>query len=169
MCHCSLQLCDSLLKSVQFCCVSDIFTSLWSLFPSAMWWHLWPTRFCWVSEVFRCPWTSVTFSNLMTSIICLILMCFRCIHKSVDPCSLQLCEQRCSVYLQKVVCTCFPGYRFNAEKQKQGLKPVCEGKPLIMQTKTRHLNSYKIQGFHGSKDSCDGLLGYAPRCSLVIC
>ncbi|PNF33834.1 hypothetical protein B7P43_G08597 [Cryptotermes secundus] len=50
----------------------------------------------------------------------------RCIHKSVDPCSLQLCEQRCSVYLQKVVCTCFPGYRFNAEKQKQGLKPVCE-------------------------------------------
>ncbi|KAJ9574522.1 hypothetical protein L9F63_008316, partial [Diploptera punctata] len=50
----------------------------------------------------------------------------RCLHKSVDPCSLQLCEQRCSVYLQKIVCTCFPGYKFNSEKQKQGLKPVCE-------------------------------------------
>ncbi|XP_069689551.1 collagen and calcium-binding EGF domain-containing protein 1-like isoform X2 [Periplaneta americana] len=50
----------------------------------------------------------------------------RCLHKSVDPCSLQLCEQRCSVYLQKIVCTCFPGYRFNSEKQKRGKKPVCE-------------------------------------------
>ncbi|XP_021941821.1 collagen and calcium-binding EGF domain-containing protein 1-like, partial [Zootermopsis nevadensis] len=50
----------------------------------------------------------------------------RCLHQSVDPCSLQLCEQRCSVYPQKIVCTCFPGYRFNSEKQKQGIKPACE-------------------------------------------
>ncbi|PSN49428.1 hypothetical protein C0J52_06593 [Blattella germanica] len=50
----------------------------------------------------------------------------RCLHRSVDPCSLQLCEQRCSVYLQKIVCTCFPGYKFNSEKQKQGIKPACD-------------------------------------------
>ena len=70
----------------------------------------------------------------------------------MDPCSLQLCEQRCSVYLQKIVCTCFPGYRFNADKQKQGIKPVCEGKFLLLTLK-------ELCGFHGSKISFCDLLG----------
>ncbi|KAF5289637.1 hypothetical protein FQA39_LY14995 [Lamprigera yunnana] len=48
-----------------------------------------------------------------------------CIHKDQDPCTMNLCEQRCTVYLQRVICTCFDGYRFNPNNQKQGIKPVC--------------------------------------------
>jgi hypothetical protein len=45
------------------------------------------------------------------------------------------------------VCTCFPGYRFNAEKQKQGLKPVCEGEILSIQTK-KNLSVFGIKIRH---------------------
>ncbi|XP_063236025.1 collagen and calcium-binding EGF domain-containing protein 1-like isoform X2 [Bacillus rossius redtenbacheri] len=50
----------------------------------------------------------------------------RCLPKGVDPCSLNLCEQRCTVYLQRVICTCYPGYQFNPENQKNGVTPLCE-------------------------------------------
>ncbi|XP_008200908.1 collagen and calcium-binding EGF domain-containing protein 1 [Tribolium castaneum] len=49
----------------------------------------------------------------------------RCIPRSQDPCSMGLCEQVCTVYLQRVICTCFDGYKFNPENQKRGIKPVC--------------------------------------------
>ncbi|ERL87429.1 hypothetical protein D910_04823 [Dendroctonus ponderosae] len=49
----------------------------------------------------------------------------RCMPKDEDPCKLGLCEQRCSVYLQRVICTCFEGYKFSAENQRRGIKPVC--------------------------------------------
>ncbi|XP_066152626.1 collagen and calcium-binding EGF domain-containing protein 1-like [Euwallacea fornicatus] len=49
----------------------------------------------------------------------------RCIPKEQDPCKMNLCEQRCTVYLQRVICTCFEGYRFNPENQRNGIKPVC--------------------------------------------
>lgn len=43
-----------------------------------------------------------------------------------------LCEQQCTVYLQRVICTCFDGYKFSPENQKQGKTPVCVGGfPLI--------------------------------------
>ncbi|KAJ8898062.1 hypothetical protein PR048_003422 [Dryococelus australis] len=50
----------------------------------------------------------------------------RCVPKDVDPCSLNLCEQRCTIYLQRVICTCYPGYQFNPENQKNGVTPLCE-------------------------------------------
>ncbi len=34
----------------------------------------------------------------------------------LNPCNLNLCEQRCSVYFSRVICTCFSGYKFNREK-----------------------------------------------------
>ncbi|XP_030750974.1 collagen and calcium-binding EGF domain-containing protein 1-like [Sitophilus oryzae] len=49
----------------------------------------------------------------------------RCISKKEDPCKMGLCEQNCAIYLQRVICTCFEGYKFNAENQKKGIKPVC--------------------------------------------
>nr|CAI5847421.1 unnamed protein product [Callosobruchus analis] len=49
----------------------------------------------------------------------------RCIHKTQDPCSLNLCEQKCTVYLQRIICTCFDGYRFHPENQRKNIKPVC--------------------------------------------
>ena len=35
-----------------------------------------------------------------------------CIEKGKDPCTLNLCEQRCSLLLQRVICTCWNGYRY---------------------------------------------------------
>ncbi|XP_022913146.1 collagen and calcium-binding EGF domain-containing protein 1-like [Onthophagus taurus] len=49
----------------------------------------------------------------------------RCVHKDEDPCSMELCEQMCTVYHQRVICTCFEGYKFSPENQKLGIKPVC--------------------------------------------
>ncbi|KAK0080201.1 hypothetical protein PV325_000299 [Microctonus aethiopoides] len=36
----------------------------------------------------------------------------QCISANINPCTLNLCEQRCEYILQKVVCTCWDGYRF---------------------------------------------------------
>nr|CAD7433006.1 unnamed protein product [Timema monikensis] len=58
-----------------------------------------------------------------------ILKCFvcsRCLPKGVEPCTLGLCEQRCAVYLQRVICTCYHGYKFNPNNQKKGIAPLCE-------------------------------------------
>ncbi|XP_065170934.1 collagen and calcium-binding EGF domain-containing protein 1-like isoform X4 [Atheta coriaria] len=49
----------------------------------------------------------------------------RCVLKDDDPCSMNLCEQQCTVYLQRVICTCFDGYKFSAENQRNGVKPFC--------------------------------------------
>ncbi|KAK9736631.1 hypothetical protein QE152_g11435 [Popillia japonica] len=49
----------------------------------------------------------------------------RCLHKDQDPCSMDFCEQVCTVYLQRVICTCHEGYKFKPENQKLGIKPVC--------------------------------------------
>ncbi|CAG2069286.1 unnamed protein product [Timema podura] len=50
----------------------------------------------------------------------------RCLPKGVEPCTLGLCEQRCAVYLQRVICTCYHGYKFNPDNQKKGVAPLCE-------------------------------------------
>ncbi|CAG9861087.1 unnamed protein product [Phyllotreta striolata] len=49
----------------------------------------------------------------------------RCLHKTEDPCSLNFCEQLCSIYMQRIICTCYHGYKFNPENQKKGITPVC--------------------------------------------
>ncbi|KRT84673.1 EGF-like domain containing protein, partial [Oryctes borbonicus] len=49
----------------------------------------------------------------------------RCIHKDQDPCSMGFCEQVCTVYLQRIICTCHEGYKFKPENQRLGIKPVC--------------------------------------------
>ncbi|KAG0713889.1 Collagen and calcium-binding EGF domain-containing protein 1 [Chionoecetes opilio] len=49
----------------------------------------------------------------------------RCLPDSVDPCTQNFCEQKCSVYFGRVICTCFSGYRFSPENHKRGIKPVC--------------------------------------------
>ncbi|KAG7300483.1 hypothetical protein JYU34_016114 [Plutella xylostella] len=49
----------------------------------------------------------------------------RCIHKSVDPCSLSLCEQSCEVRGDDVWCTCKPGFRFHADHYRKKIQPYC--------------------------------------------
>ena len=43
----------------------------------------------------------------------------RCVSDDINPCQLNLCEQRCSVFFGRVVCTCFAGFDFNREKHLQ--------------------------------------------------
>jgi len=52
----------------------------------------------------------------------------RCIPESEDPCSDKygLCEQVCSLYFGRVICTCYQGYQFNKTKHSLGLEPTCE-------------------------------------------
>ncbi|KAF4522914.1 hypothetical protein B566_EDAN012072 [Ephemera danica] len=49
----------------------------------------------------------------------------RCVAENEDPCALGLCEQRCTVFLQRVICTCNAGFRFNVSNQRAGLQPLC--------------------------------------------
>ncbi|KAK4289475.1 hypothetical protein Pmani_037557 [Petrolisthes manimaculis] len=49
----------------------------------------------------------------------------RCLPDSVDPCTQNFCEQKCSVYFGRVICTCYSGYRFSPENHKRGVQPVC--------------------------------------------
>jgi len=53
------------------------------------------------------------------------LMAGRCLQADQDPCSLDLCEQKCSVFFGRVICTCFGGYKFHPENQKNGIRPYC--------------------------------------------
>ncbi|KAJ0174968.1 hypothetical protein K1T71_009109 [Dendrolimus kikuchii] len=49
----------------------------------------------------------------------------RCIPKTTDPCSLQLCEQKCDVRDDRLWCTCHPGFQFNPENYKRKRQPYC--------------------------------------------
>jgi len=54
----------------------------------------------------------------------------RCIPDTEDPCSPEygLCEQQCSTYFGRVICTCFAGYNFNKTRLSLGISPTCEDK-----------------------------------------
>ena len=51
----------------------------------------------------------------------------RCIPSTEDPCSEEygMCEQQCSTYFGRVLCTCFTGYLFNKTRLQLGLVPTC--------------------------------------------
>jgi len=51
----------------------------------------------------------------------------RCIPDYEDPCSdkYALCEQQCSTYFGRVICTCSTGYTFNKTRHQLGLVPTC--------------------------------------------
>ena len=46
----------------------------------------------------------------------------RCIPDTEDPCSAKygLCEQHCSLYFGRVICTCHAGYTFNKTRLQLG-------------------------------------------------
>ncbi|XP_023209885.1 collagen and calcium-binding EGF domain-containing protein 1-like [Centruroides sculpturatus] len=48
-----------------------------------------------------------------------------CIPEDKDPCDLNLCEQRCSLYFGRVICTCYHGYRFDPERHRAQIEPYC--------------------------------------------
>ena len=77
----------------------------------------------------------------------------------MDPCQLNLCEQRCSVFFGRVVCTCFGGYNFNRVKHlastPEALVKACEDinecnndNGDCQQVKTCHYFSYMCTVAH---------------------
>ncbi|XP_073960258.1 collagen and calcium-binding EGF domain-containing protein 1-like [Choristoneura fumiferana] len=50
----------------------------------------------------------------------------RCVPKSVEPCSLGLCEQACEVRGERVWCSCHAGYRFHEEQYRRKTQPYCQ-------------------------------------------
>ncbi|XP_073219387.1 uncharacterized protein [Lepidochelys kempii] len=49
----------------------------------------------------------------------------QCIPESTDVCADFPCEQQCTDNFGRVLCTCFPGYRFDRERHKTHLHPYC--------------------------------------------
>jgi len=70
-----------------------------------------------ITTKYRCQvddqWTDCSRSSCCQSYT---FVAGRCVPDDINPCSLNLCEQKCSVYFGRVVCTCFSGYKFNREK-----------------------------------------------------
>ncbi|KAB7495002.1 Collagen and calcium-binding EGF domain-containing protein 1 [Armadillidium nasatum] len=50
----------------------------------------------------------------------------KCLPETVDPCSHNFCEQKCSVYFGRVICTCFSGFIFSPEKPQKRDIDECE-------------------------------------------
>ncbi|KAM4602645.1 collagen and calcium-binding EGF domain-containing protein 1-like [Polymixia lowei] len=49
----------------------------------------------------------------------------QCIPESVDVCAGSPCEQQCTDNFGRVVCTCYPGYRFDRERHRNHRSPYC--------------------------------------------
>ncbi|XP_037121541.1 collagen and calcium-binding EGF domain-containing protein 1 [Syngnathus acus] len=49
----------------------------------------------------------------------------RCIPEDYDVCAGAPCEQQCSDHFGRVVCTCYPGYRYHRERHRNREKPYC--------------------------------------------
>ncbi|XP_067105197.1 collagen and calcium-binding EGF domain-containing protein 1-like [Osmerus mordax] len=49
----------------------------------------------------------------------------QCIPESVDVCAGSPCEQQCTDNFGRVVCTCYPGYRFDRERHRNHQNPYC--------------------------------------------
>lgn len=47
-----------------------------------------------------------------------------------DVCTGAPCEQQCTDHFGRVVCTCYPGYRYDRERHRNREKPYCLGETL---------------------------------------
>lgn len=48
-----------------------------------------------------------------------------------DVCAGAPCEQQCTDHFGRVVCTCYPGYRYDRERHRSREKPYCLGETLF--------------------------------------
>ncbi|XP_018594539.1 collagen and calcium-binding EGF domain-containing protein 1-like isoform X2 [Scleropages formosus] len=49
----------------------------------------------------------------------------QCIPESVDVCAGSPCEQQCTDNFGHIVCTCYPGFRFDRERHRKHRHPYC--------------------------------------------
>lgn len=60
-----------------------------------------------------------------------------CAHLSLlsadyDVCSGAPCEQQCTDHFDRVVCTCYPGYRYDRVRHRSRQTPYCLGESCIL-------------------------------------
>ncbi|XP_056875705.1 collagen and calcium-binding EGF domain-containing protein 1 isoform X6 [Takifugu flavidus] len=49
----------------------------------------------------------------------------QCVPEDYDVCTDAPCEQQCTDHFGRVVCTCYPGYRYDRERHRSRQKPYC--------------------------------------------
>lgn len=49
----------------------------------------------------------------------------QCVPEDYDVCSEAPCEQQCTDNFGRVLCTCYPGYRYDRERHRRREKPYC--------------------------------------------
>lgn len=65
-----------------------------------------------------------------------------------DVCSGAPCEQQCTDHFGRVVCTCYPGYRYDRERHRNREKPYCLGETnCISKDKTHALHPLILNVF----------------------
>lgn len=53
------------------------------------------------------------------------------ISADYDVCTGAPCEQQCTDHFGRVVCTCYPGYRYDRERHRNRKSPYCLGESCI--------------------------------------
>uniref|UniRef100_A0ACB8EPB1 Uncharacterized protein n=1 Tax=Sphaerodactylus townsendi TaxID=933632 RepID=A0ACB8EPB1_9SAUR len=53
------------------------------------------------------------------------LLCSKNLHFNYDVCADAPCEQQCTDNFGRVLCTCYPGYRYDRERHRNREKPYC--------------------------------------------
>lgn len=61
-----------------------------------------------------------------------MLISFWPLSAGVDVCAASPCEQQCTDNFGRVVCTCYPGYRFDRERHRNHKSPYCLGQCILM-------------------------------------
>ncbi|KAG8504554.1 Collagen and calcium-binding EGF domain-containing protein 1 [Galemys pyrenaicus] len=55
----------------------------------------------------------------------------QCIPEDYDVCAEAPCEQQCTDNFGRVLCTCYPGYRYDRERHRRREKPYCLGEAAL--------------------------------------
>lgn len=64
------------------------------------------------------------------------IFCFS--RTDYDVCAGAPCEQQCTDHFGRVVCTCYPGYRYDRERHRNREKPYCLGENFYEITTAWH-------------------------------
>uniref|UniRef100_A0A8I5NHW5 Collagen and calcium binding EGF domains 1 n=1 Tax=Papio anubis TaxID=9555 RepID=A0A8I5NHW5_PAPAN len=96
-------------------------------------WNLWLTRIAENSSGISVPLVSFWLSSKRLPAEHLRKKCCKgykfvlgqCIPEDYDVCAEAPCEQQCTDNFGRVLCTCYPGYRYDRERHRKREKPYC--------------------------------------------
>ncbi|XP_062334618.1 collagen and calcium-binding EGF domain-containing protein 1 isoform X2 [Osmerus eperlanus] len=81
----------------------------------------------------------------------------QCIPEDYDVCAGAPCEQQCTDHFGRIVCTCYPGYRYDRERHRNRDKPYCldidecasKNETMCSQVCVNSVGSYRCECEHG--------------------